>query len=133
MNDNRLLEIFRRLATHGSHLVRAQALSEASSGQDYEVISGGGREARRPPVPQAEVTGWLSRGLIEACPEGYRISAAGLARLRRALSAGQPFQAQHQTREAQIIDFEGSKRPAIVNNAESPLVWLASRKDKSGA
>jgi hypothetical protein len=56
-----------------------------------------------------------------------------LAWLKRALSAAQPYQAQHQAREARIIDFEGVKRPAIVNNAESPLAWLASRKDKSGA
>ena len=56
-----------------------------------------------------------------------------MAWLKRALSAAQPFQAQHQARQARIIDFEGAKRPAIVNNAESPLAWLASRKDKSGA
>lgn len=133
MNDNMELAIFRRLATHGSHLARAQAFSEASNPQDYEVIAGERREGRRLPVTQLQVTEWCSRGLIEACPQGYRLSAAGLARLKRALSAGQPFQSQHQAREARIIDFEGSKRPAIVNNAESPLAWLASRKDKSGA
>jgi Domain of unknown function (DUF6456) len=132
MNDNRELAVFRRLATHGSHLALAQAFSEAAHAEDYVVISSGERRVSPVTASRAEVTDWLSRGLIEPCPEGYRLAAAGLAWLRRALSAAQPFQAQHQAREARIIDFEGAKRPAIVNNAESPLAWLASRKDKNG-
>ena len=134
MNDNRELAVFRRLATHGSHLVCRQAFSEsAGEAEDYAVISGGERPSRALTASRAEVAEWLSRGLIEPCPQGHRLSASGVAWLKRALSAAQPYQAQHQVREARIIDFEGSKRPAIVNNAESPLAWLASRKDKSGA
>jgi hypothetical protein len=134
MNDNRELDVFRRLATHGSHLASRQAFSESAlDAQDYAVISGSGRSGRSLTASQAELRDWLSRGLVEPCPEGYRLSASGLGWLKRALSAGQPYQAQHQAREARIIDFEGTKRPAMVNNAESPLAWLASRKDKSGA
>lgn len=132
MNDNRELAVFRRLATHASHLALAQAFSEAADAEDYVVISSGERRVSPVTASRAEVTDWLSRGLIKPCPEGYRLAAAGLAWLRRALSAAQPFQSQHQAREARIIDFEGAKRPAIVNNAESPLAWLASRKDKNG-
>jgi len=133
MNDNRELAVFRRLATHGSHLVCRQAFSDGAEEEDYAVISGSERPARVLTASRAELSEWLSRGLVEPCPEGYRLSASGLAWLKRALSAAQPYQAQHQAREARIIDFEGVKRPAIVNNAESPLAWLASRKDKSGA
>jgi hypothetical protein len=134
MNDNRELAVFRRLATHGSHLVCRQAFSEgANQAEDYAVISRGERPGRALTASRGEVAQWLSRGLVEPCAEGYRISASGVAWLKRALSAAQPYQAQHQAREARIIDFEGMKRPAIVNNAESPLAWLASRKDKSGA
>ena len=134
MNDNRELAVFRRLATHGSHLVCRQAFSEcANQAEDYAVVSSGERPGRALTASRAEVAQWLSRGLLEPCAEGYRISASGVAWLKRALSAAQPYQAQHQAREARIIDFEGMKRPAIVNNAESPLAWLASRKDKSGA
>ena len=133
MNDNRELAILRRLATHASHLAPTQAFSEAPASQDYAVISVRAGQERALPVSGAEVAGWLSRGLIEACPEGYRLTGSGLAWLKRALSTAQPFQAQHQAREARIISFEGTKRPAIVNNAESPLAWLASRKDKGGA
>jgi hypothetical protein len=132
MNDNRELAVFRRLATHGSHLARRQAFSD-STDEDYVVISAGERPGRALTASQAELSEWLSRGLVEPCPDGYRISASGVAWLKRALSAAQPYQAQHQAREARIINFEGLKRPAIVNNAESPLAWLASRKDKSGA
>ena len=133
MNDNRELAVFRRLATHGSHLVCRQAFSDGAEEEDYAVISGSERPARALTASRAELSEWLSRGLVEPCPEGYRLSASGLAWLKRALSAAQPYQAQHQAREARIIDFEGIKRPAIVNNAESPLAWLASRKDKNGA
>ena len=134
MNDNRELAVFRRLATHGSHLVCRQAFSEsANQAEDFAVISGGERPGRALTASHADVAEWLSRGLLEPCPEGHRISAAGVAWLKRTLSAAQPYQAQHQARQARIIDFEGLKRPAIVNNAESPLAWLASRKDKSGA
>lgn len=133
MNDNRELAVLRRLATHGSHLVRLQAFSEAAAAQDYAVVSSGARQGRALPALSSDVERWFSRGLIEACPEGYKLSASGLAWLKRALSAAQPFQAQHQAREARIIDFEGTKRPAIVNRSESPLAWLASRKDKGGA
>ena len=133
MNDNRELAVFRRLATHGSHLVCRQAFSEsAEEAEDFAVVSGGDRPSRALTASRAEVTEWLSRGLIEPCTQGHRLSASGVAWLKRALSAAQPYQAQHQAREARIIDFEGIKRPAIVNNAESPLAWLASRKDKSG-
>ena len=134
MNDNIELAVFRRLATHGSHLVMRQAFSDnAKQTEDYAVVSSPTRPGRALTVSCAALAGWLARGLVEPCAEGYRISAAGVAWLKRALSAGEPFQAQHQAREARIIDFEGAKRPAIVNNAESPLAWLASRKDKSGA
>lgn len=134
MNDNRELAVFRRLATHGSHLVCRQAFSDsADEADDYAVVSGSARPGRTLTVSRMELSEWLSRGLVEPCPKGYRLSAAGLGWLKRALSAGQPFQSQHQAREARIIEFEGAKRPAIVNNAESPLAWLASRKDKSGA
>lgn len=133
MNDNRELAVFRRLATHGSHLVCRQAFSDSpDEAEDYAVVAGSERPGRALTASRAELSQWLSRGLVEPCPEGYRLSASGLGWLKRALSAGQPFQSQHQAREARIIDFEGAKRPAIVNNAESPLAWLASRKSKSG-
>ncbi len=84
-------------------------------------------------VAPDKVRDWLSEGLIERCDDGYRITQAGLSWLRRRLSSTDDYQSQHQTRAPRVIDFEGVRRTAIVNEAESPLRWLASRKDRSGA
>jgi hypothetical protein len=120
------------MATATARLVPTPREAGDASERTYEVASAMGVQ---PPLPVAESTieAWHSQGLVDRCAEGYRLSGGGLSWLKRQLSAGQPFQAQHQAREAKIIEFEGSQRPAIVNNAESPLAWLASRKDKSGA
>ena len=85
-------------------------------------------------IPAADVQALLARDLIEKARKGYRISAAGRAWLKRCLSPGDAFQAQHGARRAAFREVEpGVERAVIVNDAESPLAWLARRKDKSGA
>jgi hypothetical protein len=135
MNNNKLLMILRRLARRNGRLAPLPA--SETSGQpptgDCAVVVDG-RATEGPAIAAETVRQWLSDGLIERCSEGYRISAAGLSWLRRALSSGdERFQSQHQTRAARIIEFEGARRGAIVNEGESPLRWLAGRKDKKGA
>lgn len=44
----------------------------------------------------------------------------------------EPFRAQHQVRRIDERDVEGVRRPVLVNEAESPLGWLRSRKDRNG-
>src|SRR5687768_16313227 len=46
-------------------------------------------------IAPADVDDLLARDLIELTPGGYRISAAGRGWLKRALSPGDVFQAQH--------------------------------------
>jgi hypothetical protein len=60
------------------------------------------------------------------------LTEAGRAWLRRSESTRDSFREQHQLRSVQFRDIEGSRRPALVNEAESPLGWLKSRKDRSG-
>lgn len=76
--------------------------------------------------------GWLADGRIEPCASGYRITAAGLCWLRRRLAEGDGFQEQHQPRTSQVVDIEGVRQPVLVSEPESPLRWLARRKDKNG-
>jgi hypothetical protein len=84
-------------------------------------------------IAPADVDDLLARDLIELTPGGYRISAAGRGWLKRALSPGDVFQAQHSARRVVLRDVgDGVEQPVIVNDAESPLAWLARRKDKSG-
>lgn len=78
----------------------------------------------------------LSQGLVarEGADRRLRIAEAGCAYLRRAASAGEsaldPFRAQHGV--FQKRPPEKGARPTLVNDAESPLAWLARRKGPDG-
>src|SRR5215813_5636948 len=134
MNENRVLSILRRLAKPGTYLMPATS-EPAACGEATNFALTNGRDSKVGGliIPAKEVGEWVSRDLIERHEQGYRLSQTGVAWLRRKLSAGEEFRAQHQARVTRLISIDGLKRPAIVNNAESPLAWLASRKDKSGA
>ncbi len=134
-NLGRMLNVFRRLAASDALLTPDSHRGAPETAVDCR---NGGREKAR--VGRAAVTAsadeiraWLAHELIEARGAGYVLSAAGLAWLKRQLASADAFQEQHQARSARDVDFGGAKRPAIVNDGESPLAWLASRKDKNGA
>ncbi|MGV1013467.1 MAG: DUF6456 domain-containing protein [Methyloceanibacter sp.] len=42
------------------------------------------------------------------------------------------FRKQHQLRSVEERELNGARRPVLVNEAESPLGWLKSRKDRNG-
>ncbi|PWB91713.1 ATPase [Methylocystis sp. MitZ-2018] len=80
----------------------------------------------------------LAEGLVRWEQEGgerrLALTDAGRAHLRR-LSApdsdqAEPFRAQHASYA--LRRFEKAARPTLVNDAESPLAWLARRKDRDG-
>lgn len=135
LDDKDMLRLFRKLAAR-DHILRPVdfgANVEAMAAL-YELAGGDGAAiAAMPRISARQVEQWFAQDLLEKSGETYRLSSVGRSWLRRALSAGDVFQQQHQERAARIIDFEGSKRPAIINETESPLGWLASRKDKNGA
>lgn len=60
------------------------------------------------------------------------LSEAGRAWLRRCDAGEDGFQRQHQLRAVQEREVNGARRPVLVNEAESPLGWLKSRKDRNG-
>lgn len=64
----------------------------------------------------------------------YVISAEGEAFLRRATPAADPFGAQHRLWGARQIEdrLRGESARHQVNLAETPLGWLAGRRDRSG-
>jgi hypothetical protein len=45
---------------------------------------------------------------------------------------GDCFRQQHRLRAVAEREIEGIRRPVLVNDAESPLGWLRSRKDRNG-
>jgi hypothetical protein len=130
LNHKKLLRILAPLVHRGAYLSQAgdNAADEFCYGyRGRPVLSADSG------VPTAEVSALLAEDLIEACPNGYRISEAGRARLKRELSPADPFQSQHGVRRPELrTQDEGGERLVIVNDAESPLAWLVRRKDKSG-
>jgi hypothetical protein len=83
----------------------------------------------------------VARRVIEAClthdwlerrGDRFVLSEAGRSRLRRSESDGDPFRQQHQMRTAAEREIGGVRRQVTVNEAESPLGWLRSRKDRNG-
>ena len=60
------------------------------------------------------------------------MSDAGRASLRRDGESADPFRHQHQIRATGLRDVEGVRRHVTVNETESPLGWLRSRKDRNG-
>jgi len=85
-------------------------------------------------VGDAALSEGLARWETERAERRLALTDAGRAHLRR-LSAPDvepagPFRAQHAA--LALRQLEKGARPALVNEAESPLAWLARRKDREG-
>lgn len=73
------------------------------------------------------------RGLIAGEAGGaWRLTATGIAMLRRALSDVHGFAQQHQDRGTATVKTDVGVTAVTVNHDESPLAWLRRRRDKSG-
>lgn len=83
-------------------------------------------------VPASLVSLCLAQDWLERNGRHLVLSDAGRAWLRRSEAAGDEFRQQHQLRSAELKEIEGVRRPVVVNEAESPLGWLKSRKDRNG-
>ena len=90
---------------------------------------------------------WLADGVVENRNGMLHLTDAGRLRLRRMLAGAEDaFRAQHQLRQASNSDISGTDdlaevtAPArsglnanpVVDLGESPLAWLAARKDAKG-
>jgi len=83
----------------------------------------------------------VGRRIVEACladdwlewrGERLVLSETGRSKLRRSDTDPDAFRQQHQLRRTAERDVNGVYRPVTVNEAESPLGWLRSRKDRNG-
>ena len=113
-----------RLAEEGSALRQVRvgyllAIRSAASGQG-------------PRVPKQLVEFCLRQDWLEQSGGDLVLSQAGRARLRRSQTEGDPIREQHQLRAVTLKEIDGTRRPMLVNEAESPLGWLKSRKSRSG-
>jgi hypothetical protein len=83
-------------------------------------------------VAQDLVSLCMKRDWLERDAKDLILSPTGRAWLRRLELAGDRFREQHQLRSMQLREIEGVRRPMLVNEAESPLGWLKSRKGRNG-
>jgi Domain of unknown function (DUF6456) len=123
-----LVKLVRRLAARDARLERQ------ADGSYRLSRSVAGRPPSFSPLASELVAAALSRGLFEARGDGTLVlSPPGAAFLRRSLAAGDEFAAQHQRRTAVRVEGAGPGHShAIVNQDESPLAWLRSRKGRDG-
>lgn len=92
-------------------------------------------------APNGAATTPVARRVIEACladdwleRQGERLvlSETGRSKLRRSGVGDDAFRQQHQVRTTADREIDGARRQVTVNDAESPLGWLRSRKDRNG-
>lgn len=107
-------------------------LVEAGPGA-WGIESGKGRRRSRQTVEDATMRELVGRGWLIREPTGsYRISVAGERWLAGASTGEDGFGDQHRlVRRPGRSHRRGAPGPAV-NEAESPLGWLRSRRDKQG-
>jgi hypothetical protein len=75
----------------------------------------------------------VQRGVVAETHDGQLVlSETGAALLRRALAGGEDFAAQHQARSATTVKDGDAAHAVTLNQAESPLSWLRTRRDRDG-
>ena len=123
-----LCQILKRLSERGASL---EPVDLANGECRYRLVSLRARAGAEPDLVSADLVGdALRRGWIAHRDGRCCLTAAGAAWVRRQLASGDQFRAQHQQLVARPLDEP--RGPALINDAESPLGWLARRKDKSG-
>lgn len=117
--------LLQALATPGARL------TPASASADFELHSVSA-SAKKPVAANGAAVRFLSANdVLEPHGDGFQLSSTGKAWLARHVAgAVDGFAAQHQAR---VIRKDAKGAALIVNDAESPLAWLRSRKDRDGA
>lgn len=132
--DESLARATRRLLQALSEPGARGAANEIEAGTIVVLASRNGVTLARAKLPLRVAESAVSRGLAaweaEDGARRLRPTEAGRAHLRRLTAPVQPFLAQH----APLVSrpLEKGAPPTIVNEGESPLAWLARRKDKDG-
>ena len=132
--DPEAMKLMRKLSRRNTRLVRVNADAQTDDCGEFFILrqgmSSGGQKNRR---ISCDVVAALSRQQFIAPDNGgFVLSGAGEAYLRRKLARTDAFRQQHQQRAVEMVEIEGGRKPALVDETESPLGWLRRRKDKTG-
>ncbi len=114
------------------------ALSDLEAATLIVMAAKNGVTIVRARLPAAAGEAALAQGLAcwesEGAARRLRLTDAGRAHLRRLAAPAEPeadaFRAQHGLYA--LRPLEKGARPTLVNDGESPLAWLARRKDRDG-
>jgi hypothetical protein len=98
----------------------------------YALVGPSGQLRKDIRVAKSLVDICLRQDWLERMDQDLVLSEVGRSMLRRAEAGDDSFRQQHQLREARVKEIDGTLRPVLVNDAESPLGWLKSRKDRKG-
>lgn len=131
--ERKAKKLLPHLLPEGTHMAKSPQSPDRQT-EGYRLY---GRDDRplRPAlkIEKEYVEAFLSRGWIERSHGQITLSEAGRAWLRRIASGCEPFREQHQSRSTELREIvPGTRRPVLVNEAESPLGWLRKRKDRNG-
>ncbi|WP_417684703.1 DUF6456 domain-containing protein [Roseibium sp.] len=121
--------LLKALAVPGTMLM---SITEGRRSDEWYLVRGGKQLGRS--VAADEVRDLLSSGRVRQQGDGLVLSGEGRLALRRLLSAGEGFHDQHREVVARPFPADGAGEAvySAVNLKESPLGWLASRKDRKG-
>lgn len=127
-------KLLRKLSRRNARLVRSRTNeAEGESDPVFMLTQGSSSSSEKTRRISCELVSALSRRqLIASDNGGFVLSETGRAFLRRKLARTDAFQQQHQQRAIETTEIEGVRKPALVDETESPLGWLRRRKDKSG-
>ncbi|XSG81230.1 MAG: DUF6456 domain-containing protein [Methyloligella sp. ZOD6] len=116
--------LLRRLRDDGAVLAR--------SGQTLCLTMPGRDGSRRQTVGIELVQFCVTQDWLQPRGDRLHLTDAGQAWLRRLDAGDDPYRRQHQIRKIGEAEIGGVRRPVLVNEGESPLGWLKSRKDRNG-
>jgi uncharacterized protein DUF6456 len=114
-----------------SDLPKSAAALLAALAQQQQQQQGDGPRAR---AARADAQHLVAADLARRGPRGLVITAAGRAHLLRhaTTDALDPFRAQHLSLARRLVATEHGCAEVAVDDAESPLAWLARRKGRDG-
>jgi hypothetical protein len=132
--DADAVKLLLQLSRRGARLLVPRTDKSANECDDAFILKhGSSAGTSKPRCFSCDLVSSLSRRqLITPDDGGFVLSEAGRAFLRRKLARTDAFRQQHQERALKTTEIEGVRRPALVDETESPLSWLRRRKDKSG-
>jgi Domain of unknown function (DUF6456) len=98
----------------------------------FRLEDGTSQGGRATTVARRVVEACLSHDWLERRGDRLVLSEVGRSRLRRSDTETDAFRQQHQIRITSQREIDGVRHQVTVNDAESPLGWLRSRKDRNG-